>query len=514
MEPSRTLTDAVVIDGRRRSRDSVRERGARAATTFDALGVGPEQTVGLLLRNDFAFLEATIGAGLSGRFSVPMNWHNTPQELDHLLRDSAPAVVIGHADLLLAASSVLPPVPVLVVPVEGRAPGECPDERRALAEIPGARPWAATVDAHEPADGTFDGNLGAIIYTSGTTGRPKGVYRYPMDGAILDGFTAAQEMIFGMGPGARGLVLGPLYHSSPDSSARRALARADLLVMQSRFDPEGVLAAIEEYGITDIVMVPTMFVRLLALPEEVRDRYDVSTLRSVTHTGGPCPVEIKRRMITWWGPVINETYGGTEMGCAFFCRSDEWLRKPGTAGRPLEGLTFELVGADGSPVPPGEVGEIYARNRFYGDFTYLGRDDQRAEVARGELITLGDMGYVDADGYLFLTDRKRDMIISGGVNIYPAEIEAALILLDGVADCAVFGVPDEEFGESIVAAVQLVPGVVLTEGEVQERLRRVLSAYKVPRRVEFHDRLPREETGKIFKRKLRDPYWAGRSRAV
>ncbi|MEU7812791.1 AMP-binding protein [Pseudonocardia sp. NPDC049154] len=508
------LTDAVVIDGRVRERGSVRARGARAATAFVSYGITPAQTVALLLRNDFAFLEATIGASLSGAYSVPLNWHNKPDELEYVLGDSAPRLIVGHADLLLAAREVLPDVPILVVPREGTDVRSCPDTAQALREIPRATAWAEAVDAHPEWDGEFNGGLGAIIYTSGTTGKPKGVFKYAMDDETFARFMDSQRMIFGMTTGSRALVLGPLYHSSPDSSARRALAEADILVMQSRFDPEGVLAAIQEYRITDIAMVPTMFVRLLRLPEEVRSRYDVSSLRSVTHTGGPCPIDVKRQMIDWWGPVINEVYGGTEMGVAFFCRAEEWLQRPGTAGRPLPGLRFEIVDEAGEPVRPGEVGEIYAHNPTSGDFTYLGRDEQRQEVARGALVTLGDMGYVDSDGYLFLTDRKRDMIISGGVNIYPAEIEATLIGFDAVYDCAVFGIPDPDFGESIVAAVQLVPGRTATAEEIQDYIRSRMSGYKVPRLVTFHDQLPREETGKIFKRKLRDPYWAEQTRAI
>ncbi|ALL79753.1 hypothetical protein AD006_32000 (plasmid) [Pseudonocardia sp. EC080610-09] len=514
MTPPEIQTDLVVIDARSRSRSLVLERGARAATALETWGVGPGETFALLLRNDFAILEASVGASLCGAFSVPLNWHNTPEELEYVVGDSAPKLLVGHADLLLNAASVLPDVPVFVVPLEGREAAECPEAARALAEIPRSRLWSEAIEDFAPREGRFQGSLGAIIYTSGTTGRPKGVFKYPMEGELLQRFLDTQGMIFGMTEGTRALVLGPLYHSSPDGNARRALADADILVLQSRFDPENVLAAIDQYKITDIVLVPTMFVRLLRLPAETRARYDVSSLRSVTHTGGPCPPEVKRKMIDWWGPVVNEVYGGTEMGCAFFCRSDEWLAHPGTAGRPLPGLRFEIVGPDGQALPPGEVGEVYARNASYGDFTYVGREDQRREVARGELLTLGDMGYVDEDGYLYLTDRKRDMIISGGVNIYPAEIEAALMSMDRILDCAVFGIPDPDFGEAIVAAVQLVPGGDASEKDVQDYAARRLSRYKVPRVVTFHEQLPREETGKIFKRKLRDPYWVDRLRAI
>ncbi|GAA2862733.1 acyl-CoA synthetase [Pseudonocardia halophobica] len=505
------MSDAgvVIVDDRTRDRAEVLDRAARAATGLDGLGLGPKSIVALLLRNDFAALEMSVAASTVGAYNVPLNWHNKPDELAYVLNDSVPSVLVGHADLLLAAREVLPAgVVVLVVPLEGSAATDCATTAEALAAMPGARTWDEFVAGNAPWAQPPRPSGGAIIYTSGTTGRPKGVVKFPMTDEVAARFVETQRRVWGMSTGARGLVLGPIYHASPEAQARAALAEAELLVLQSRFDPEAVLAAIERHRITDIVIVPTMFVRMLRLPEEVRNRYDVSSLRWVTHTGGPCPPDVKRAMIDWWGPIINELYGGTEMGCAFFCDSAEWLAHPGTVGRALPGLRFEIVGADGEAVPAGQVGEIYARNPAYGEFTYLGLDDQRQAIARGDLITLGDMGYVDDDGFLYLTDRSRDMVVSGGVNIYPAEIEAALLGFDQVVDCAVFGVPDDVFGESVMVAVQAVPGSGLTADAVREYLRGRISDYKVPRHVTFHDRLPREETGKLFKRKLRDPYWS------
>ena len=253
--------------------------------------------------------------------------------------------------------------------------------------------------------------------------------------------------------------------------------------------------------------------RLLRLPDEVRQRYDVSSLRFVAHGAAPCAPAVKRRMIEWWGPVVYEYYGATETGVVVWHGSEEALRKPGTVGRPVSGAILRIVDEQGRDVDQGEVGEIYLRGPHLSDFTYNNDDAKRREVALGDLVTVGDIGYLDADGFLFLCDRKRDMIISGGVNIYPAEIESALIQMPGVRDCAVFGVPDEEFGEQVCAYVEPVAADSLDAGQVRAWLSGHVARYKVPKIVEFSAALPREDSGKIFKRKLRAPYWerAGRS---
>jgi long-chain acyl-CoA synthetase len=256
-----------------------------------------------------------------------------------------------------------------------------------------------------------------------------------------------------------------------------------------------------------------MFVRLLRLPDEVRRRYDLSSLRWITHGAAPSAPAVKRQMIDWWGPVINEYYGATETGIVVWHDSAEALKKPGTVGHVVEGATMRIVDEQGRDVKQGEVGEIYLRGPLYSEFTYNNDDAKRREIALGDLVTVGDMGYQDADGYLYLCDRKRDMIISGGVNIYPAEIESVLIQMPGVRDCAVFGIPDEEFGEQICAHVEPLAGAAIDAPAVRGYLGRHLARYKVPKVVELAASLPREDSGKIFKRKLRNPYWekAGRS---
>jgi long-chain acyl-CoA synthetase len=309
------------------------------------------------------------------------------------------------------------------------------------------------------------------------------------------------------------MMNGPMYHSAPAAYAMGSARLGLPIVLQPRFEAEDMLRLIARHRVSHMHIVPTMFVRLLRLPAEVRKKYDLSSLRWITHGAAPCAPAVKRQMIDWWGPVINEYYGATETGIVVWHNAAEALVKPGTVGRVVDGATMRIVDEQGRDVKQGEVGEIYLRGPLVSEFTYNNDDAKRREIALGDLVTVGDVGYQDADGYLYLCDRKRDMIISGGVNIYPAEIESVLIQMPGVRDCAVFGIPDEEFGEQICAHVEPLGGSPIDASAVRSWLGQHLARYKVPRVVEFAAALPREDSGKIFKRKLRAPYWekAGRS---
>jgi long-chain acyl-CoA synthetase len=320
--------------------------------------------------------------------------------------------------------------------------------------------------------------------------------------------------IFGIKPGIRSVVPGPLYHSAPNAFAMRAGRVGEVMVLMPRFDPVQLLELIERERLDTMFMVPTMFIRLLKLPEEVRRKYDLSSLRFVIHAAAPCPHDVKRAMIDWWGPVINEFYGSTESSAVTLASSADTLAKPGTVGRAVEGAELRILDDDGRVQPPGEVGEIFTRFAELPDFTYHNKPHERAKVDREGFITSGDVGYLDADGYLFLCDRKRDMVISGGVNIYPAEIEAVLHAMPGVKDCAVFGIPDAEFGEKLMAVVEPQDGGSVSADDVRAHLRRHLADYKVPRMIEIGRDLPREDSGKIFKRRLRDPYWQKQGRRI
>jgi long-chain acyl-CoA synthetase len=257
-----------------------------------------------------------------------------------------------------------------------------------------------------------------------------------------------------------------------------------------------------------------MFIRLLKLPVEVRQKYDVSSLQFVVHAAAPCPAEVKAAMIAWWGPVINEYYGATEIGTVVFCTSAESLAHPGTVGRALPGVDVRVLDENGQDTPTGIPGEVFARIRAATDFTYHGDDAKRRRAEQHGLISVGDIGYLDEEGFLYLCDRRNDMVISGGVNIYPAEVEAALISLPAIADCAVFGIPDEEMGEALCACIQPAFGADEDEAAIRTHLRAHVASYKIPRKIVFMDQLPREDSGKIFKRKLREPYWEGRARRI
>src|SRR5262245_31053500 len=503
--------DGLILSGARELKQSVLfERSARAASGFAALGIGDNGAVALMLRNDFAFFEAAIGAGLVGAYAVPVNWHFKADEAGYVIQDCGAKAVVVHADLLPQIRDGIPRgIRVFVVPTPpeireayGLAADDC-------APAPGAVPWDDWVASqprwtHAPRAARTN-----MIYTSGTTGRPKGVRRQPATPEMQAVMAAMVSRIFDIRPGEgiRTVVTGPVYHSAPNLYALSAARDGGLVILQPRFDAEDLLRQVERHRITHLHMVPTMFVRLLKLPTEVRRRYDLSSLRFVTHAAAPCPPDVKRQMIEWWGPVINEYYGGTETGGAVFHTSAEALRKPGTVGRPIDGAVVKIFDAAGKELKPGEIGEVFLRIGGFFDFTYHGMDDKRREVERAGLITCGDVGYVDAEGYLFLCDRVRDMVISAGVNIYPAEIEAVLIGMPGVQDCAVFGIPDEEYGESLAAYIELQEGATLTPDAVQAWLRERIAAYKVPKLIRFERGLPREDSGKIFKRTLRAPYW-------
>ena len=324
----------------------------------------------------------------------------------------------------------------------------------------------------------------------------------------------ARKAVYGIEPGVRTLMPGPLYHSAPNSFALRAARVAECVVLMPRFDPEAFLALVERHRVDTLFMVPTMFVRLLKLPEAARRRHDLSSLRFVMHAAAPCPPDVKRAMIDWWGPIVHEFYGATESGAVTVASSEEWLARPGTVGRAVPGAVISIQDDAGSELPAGEIGEVFTRIGYQPDFTYNNQPERRAEIDRNGLITCGDMGYLDRDGYLFLCDRKRDMVISGGVNIYPAEIEAALIALPGVRDCAVFGIPDDEFGEQLMAFVEPEPGAALTTEAVRAHLAARIAGYKVPRNIEIRHGLPREDSGKIFKRRLREPFWQKSGRRI
>ena len=311
----------------------------------------------------------------------------------------------------------------------------------------------------------------SVIYTSGTTGLAKGVLRDAMTPEQSQQVAAVTLAAMGLRPGMRTLITAPMYHAAPNSQGLFALALGIELTIMPRFAPEEFLRLVEAQRITHAQTVPTMFVRLLELPDEVRARYDLSSLECVVHAAAPCPVHVKRRMIEWFGPVILEYYGATEIGIVVACDSHEWLAHEGTVGRPLADADIHVFNPAGERLPRGETGEVYIRPPgYWPGFTYLDQEDRRREIDRDGYITIGDIGRLDEDGFLHLSDRARDMVISGGANIYPAEIEACLLELEGVRDVAVFGIPDDDFGEALAAHVDADPSAGLTEAAVRDHV--------------------------------------------
>jgi long-chain acyl-CoA synthetase len=487
------------------------QRASRAASALAASGVGHGERVAIVLRNDPDFLLATASCGLIGAVPVPVNWHWRGDELRHVLTDSGSRAALVSSCFVEEVEKVLPGgVPLIEVPVRSEQV-----EAYGAAPVTGRHPlfddWLA---AHEPHSEALPSAPLSLIYTSGTTGLAKGVIRNAM--TPEQSTRVAMTTLGGMGlrPGMSTIITAPMYHAAPNAQGVFALALGIDLTIMPRFSPEEFLRLIEAQRITHAQVVPTMFVRLLELPEEVRHRYDLSSLEALVHAAAPCPAHIKKRMIEWLGPIVLEYYGGTETGIVVTCDSTEWLAHEGTVGKPLADAEIRVFDTDGELLAQGETGEVYVKPpHFWPGFTYLGQEDKRREIERDGYISIGDIGRVDEDGFLFLSDRARDMVISGGVNIYPVEIEACLLELPGVRDVAVFGVPDDSFGEALAAHVDVDPAAGITEDAIRDHLRTRLAGYKVPRTVVFDDDLPREESGKIFKRRIRDRYWedAGRS---
>ncbi|RMF12298.1 MAG: long-chain fatty acid--CoA ligase [Alphaproteobacteria bacterium] len=493
----------------------VEDMTARAARLFEEAGIGPGDRVAMLLRNDPAFIITAIAAGRLGAYAVPINWHFAPPEVRYILDDCGAKLLVAHADLFAATKQALPAgLRRFIV----ATPAALQHDYRILpddAKVPaGETDFHAALAGATPLEGREVPPPGSIIYTSGTTGRPKGVRRYPpanMEEYQRGIMTVVYAWGFAEAP-IRSVMTGPMYHSAPFTYGTLVVRLGGELHLMGRFDPEELLRMIERHRITHLHMVPTMFIRLLKLPEEVRRRYDLSSLRFVVHGAAPCPAHVKEAMLDWWGDVIYEYYGSTELGILTRLDPGDWRARPLSVGRALPGVKLRILDEAGRELPPGpeHLGEIFARNELVADFTYHGDDAKRRGIEREGFLTNGDMGWMDEDGFLFLEGRSHDMVISGGVNIYPAEIEAALHELPGVLDCGVFGVPDPEFGERLVAVIQPEPNTRLTPEEIRAGLKGRIAGYKIPREILLLPKLPREDTGKIFKRKLKEDHIAGR----
>lgn len=508
----------IIAGDRQRLISDISQRAAQAATGFKQLGIGEDDVVALLMRNDFAFFEASLAASMIGAYATPINWHATAAEAEYVLTDSAAKVLVVHTDLWPGVAAGVPAgIAVLLVATPPEILAAYRTSTNA-ADLPQAAVmWDAWLEDFPALTAAPPDMRGVMIYTSGTTGKPKGVRRNPLNAERFAAMSAATAAAYGLTTDRpmRVLMNGPMYHSAPNSYGITSARLGSNIVLQERFDPEQMLALIERHRITHMHIVPTMFYRLLQLPDEVKRRYDLSSLQDVVHGAAPCPPALKQAMITWWGPVISEYYGSTETGLIARNTSADALSKPGTVGKPIPGARIRIFDDEGRDLPPGMVGDVYVHIAHMPDFTYHKQADKRLAAGRNGFVTVGDMGWLDEDGYLFLSDRKNDMVISGGVNIYPAEIEAVLLGIPGVKDCAVFGIPDVEFGEQLCAYVQREEHAAsLTAEEIRGQLGQALAKFKVPKLIKFADSLPREDSGKIFKRKLRAPYWENSDRKI
>jgi len=498
----------VTPDGEELSAATLLGRANQAVHALRQLGLSTGDVVATVLPNCAESIELYLACLQAGWYLVPINHHLVAGEIAYIVEDCNASVFVGHerfADACAQAaehSGVPEPARIAVGTIEGfgsyqalrdRAPTSLP-ENRTVGDV--------------------------MNYTSGTTGNPKGVYR-PLSGATPE--QAALGLggilfLFGINPQDANvhIVGSPLYHTAVLRFGGASLHFGHTVVLMDKWTPEDMLRLIERYRVTTSHMVPTQFHRLLALPEEVRRRYDLSSLRHMIHAAAPCPVDVKHRMIEWWGPVVDEYYAASEGG-GTVVSTEEWLEKPGTVGRPWPISEIAIFDDDGRRIAePGTIGTVYMAMQS-GDFEYHGDKEKTASNRIGKFFTVGDVGFLDEDGYLFLRDRKIDMIISGGANIYPAEIENVLLMHPEVGDVAVFGIPDEDWGEQVKAVVEPALGVAPSPELADDIIGFCagrLAKFKTPKSIDFVDELPRDPNGKLYKRKLRDPYWEGVERRL
>jgi long-chain acyl-CoA synthetase len=471
----------------------------RAAHLFRARGLRPGDRVALLMENTPDYFGLVWGAQRSGLLFVAISTKLTAPEVDYILEDSGAKLLIFSAGLAGAQAGI----PKLV---HGADEGAIERVEAALA-VQGATPVSDEQAGY------------SMLYSSGTTGRPKGVRVPPPLDPAIDAMTPLAMLaagFFGLGPDSIYLSTAPLYHAAPLAWTMTAQKLGGTVVLMRKFDPEAALAAIEKYRCNAGQFVPTHFVRMLKLPEAARLAHDVSSMKCAIHAAAPCPVPVKRAMIEWWGPVLDEYYAGTEGNGFTAIKSPAWLAHPGSVGTAIGEAKLHICDEDGNDLPPRTEGMVFFESER--QFEYHNDPVKTAESrnVRG-FSTLGDVGWVDEEGYLYLTDRKSFMIISGGVNIYPQEIENHLVTHPAVADVAVVGAPDDEMGEAVVAVIQPADPSEAGEDLAAELIaycRTALSGVKTPKRIEFMDQLPRHDTGKLYKRLIRDKFWGKESRIV
>jgi long-chain acyl-CoA synthetase len=469
----------------------------RIVRLLRARGLGAGDAVALVCTNRFEFVEVLSAAMRAGMRVTPVNWHLTPEEIAYVVKDCEAKALF--ADTRVAAGEA--------------AASLCPDLKLKVAiggDLPGFLTYGATLADFSGANITDPSRGYPMLYTSGTTGRPKGVFKPDAPGPVFDPARDRERELH--------ICTGPAYHAAPlMGDIRGALTNGVSTVLMDKWDSEDVLRTIDEMKVTHGHFVPIMFQRLLALPEAVRARYDLSSLKQITHGAAPCPPEIKRATIDWLGPVLREYYAGSEGGAGFVILSPEWLRKPGSVGRRISPDAAKILDDNGEECPVGAPGAIYLKLAEVGAFEYYKDPTKTHSARRANYFTMGDVGYLDEDDYLFLTGRSAETIISGGVNIYPQEVDNELIKHPAVEDCCTIGAPNDEWGEEVRSVIQLKPGFEASEAlkqEILERARAALARFKVPREIDFVAALPRSEAGKVQRKTVRERYWQGRARQI
>ncbi len=477
------------------------QRSNQLARCMRELGLCEDDSVALLCGNRVEFIEVMMAAFRSGIRVTPINWHLTAEEIAYIVDNCDAKILFAEGQF---GSKV------------AEATGMLKKIERYLSigdDIEGFSPYLDAILNHDDRNIDVPVHGGTMLYTSGTTGRPKGVFRADRP-PILPDFS---EIGYARGDGVN-LCTGPAYHAAPLLiDVLTPIISGATVVFMEKWDPGESLRLIEQHKVTHCHMVATMFHRLLQLPREKKEQHDLSSMRLIIHGAAPCPVHVKHAMIEWFGPVLIEYYAATEGGGGFLIGSEEWLTKPGSVGRPGPEFDNKIVDDEGNVVAQGDIGTIYMRAPDEGRFIYYKDQEKTDSSYAGDYFTLGDMGYFDEDGYLFLTGRTAELIISGGVNIYPQEVDSQIMQHAAVLDVCTIGVPSDEWGEEVKSVIQLnkefAPSVVL-ERELIEFSRERLPAFKCPRSVDFVDDLPRLPTGKIQRRTVREPYWESRDKSI
>jgi long-chain acyl-CoA synthetase len=484
------------------------ETANRLGNALVKLGVAPGDkvvTVGLNAPEHFICNHAV--QKIAGT-NVPMNFRLKPAEIAYQVDNSDAVVVLAGPDRIEAVEAARKDTPNLRHVVTWGT-DSLPDGWLGLADL---------IEQGEPSQPEIPegSSAGLMLYTAGTTGNPKGAYRKGgLAGATSSGGGGGggRGNAFGLQPGTPHLCAGPLYHSAPYAFSGMNILLGGANVLMRRFEPEAALRLIDEYEITWTFMAPTLLQRIVNLPDETKARYDVSSMKTIIVAAAPCPFELKRKVLDLFGPALFEFYGASETGMNTLMTPDEHLEKPGSCGKVVPGQEIKVLDDDGKECPAGTPGEIYIKAAGTID-EYYKNPDATTEARLDDYFTVGDVGYFDSDGYLYISDRKKDMIISGGVNIYCAEIENVIHAHPGVWDVCVFGIPHDEFGEQVHAMVQPKPGEELRTQDIIQWVGEHLADYKKPRSIEFRDSFPRDEAGKIRKRELREPFWEGRRTRV